>query len=165
MCLCFDGWFCWLVFLCLPVVHWESSAGYLRSSVTALGCRIVVSALSGKSSTGFYLLLWFARHSRIVVSSASLPSHSQSGVILANSPCYLTSPVLPGVHVVPTSMSSLKYLAQASSKCVASKLSNLFLVQSLVTHLLRFYRSLNCVFSFSPPDSLSSLFRQNCHVC
>lgn len=71
MCLCFDGWFCWLVFLCLPAEHWESSAGYLRSSVTALGCRIVVSALSGKSSTGFYVLLWFARHSRIVVSSAS----------------------------------------------------------------------------------------------
>lgn len=82
--------FWWVILLVgFLVVHWESSAGYLRSTVTALGCRIVVSALSGKSSTGFYVVLWFARHSRIVISSASLPSHSQSGVILANSPSYL----------------------------------------------------------------------------
>lgn len=39
--------------------------GYLRSSVTALGCRIIVSFSSGNRPTIFYVLLWLAGHSWI----------------------------------------------------------------------------------------------------
>lgn len=101
-------------------------AGYLRSSVTALRCWIIVSVLSGNTSTVCYVQLWLAGHSLIVTLTAQLsachlglPFHTTSVHLFQTSAC---SPALPLVHSVPASVSILTYLAQDCSKRVANSL-------------------------------------------
>lgn len=101
--------------------------GYLRSSVTALGCRIIVSFSSGNRPTIFYVLLWLAGHSWIAfgfqavcdahcpaILSLKLSGHQPAYLsilpqFISSGPQATRSPALPPVHVVPTKISSLMY--------------------------------------------------------